>query len=138
MTPGYLRHRAQIIGMLDEQVATYNRWRRAFAEVLDERYYPLTWLDEQVVTGAVKVWGCDNAAIIAELKRYPGWAIDVHGLVAAGDLGGIKNLIGLAEEWGRENGAIAGLVESRLGWMRELKSSGYFPHQVCLRKEFVV
>lgn len=138
MTPAYIKHRAEIIGILDEQIATYNRWRRAFAEVVDERYYPIEWLDSVVTSGAVKVFSNEGAAIIVELKSYPSGAVDVHGLIAAGDLAAIKTLVVEAEEWGCSCGAIAALIESRAGWKREMQSSGYRLHQICIRKELRV
>jgi hypothetical protein len=71
-----------------------------------------------------------------ELRRYPGGALDVHGLVAAGDMVEIRdNLIPCAEAWGRANGCIAGVVESRPGWAKVLKPSGYEVSQVTVRKE---
>ena len=101
---------------------------------MDERYHTLQWLDEQVLTGKVQFWCSDNAAIIAEVRDYPTGAKDIHGLIAAGDLQEIiQLLIPQAEQWGREHGCIAAQIESRPGWARALKD--YDTHQVIIRKE---
>jgi hypothetical protein len=113
----------------------YVAWRDDFTAVMDQRYYTPEWLDERIATGVARFWQGNGAAIVAELRRYPAGAIDVHGLVAAGDLAGIIELIGEAEAWGRENGAVAGVIESRAGWARAMKTHGYEAHQIALRKE---
>ncbi len=116
--------------------STYVEWRDAFADVIDERYYTLDWLDMRLLNGEVRFWGSANAAIIAELRDYPTGAKDVHGLIAAGDVREIiTDLIPKAEAWGRENGCVAALIESRHAWSRVLASYGYSTHQVTVRKE---
>ncbi len=116
--------------------ALYVDWRDAFAEVIDERYYTLDWLDMRLLNGEVMFWGSENAAIIAELREYPTGSRDVHGLIAAGDLHEIiEELIPKAEAWGRENGCIAALIESRPAWAKALAPYGYETHQVTVRKE---
>ena len=116
--------------------AGYCGFRDAFAGVMDERYYTLDWLDQQILLGKVQFFCTDDAAIIAEIKDYPTGAKDVHGLIAAGDLADIiEVLIPQAEAWGKERGCIAGLIESRPGWAKTLKGFGYEPHQLTIRKE---
>lgn len=117
--------------------AGYLKYREEFSRVADERYWPMTWLDERILQGIARFIRSENAAIVAELRRYPGGAMDVHGLIAAGDKNEIINeLIPQAEAWGRENGCIAGVVESRLGWAKALRPHGYELSQVTVRKEF--
>ncbi len=121
--------------MLDDW-AGYCEFRDAFAEVIDERYYSIEWLDQLVATGAAKFWRTEDAAIIAELREYPSGATDVHGLIAAGKLSDIIGaLIPAAEQWGREKGCIAASIESREGWQKALKFYGYSPYQISVRKE---
>lgn len=116
--------------------AAYCEFRPAFSQVLDERYYTLAWLDEQLLNGKVHFWRSDNAAMITELREYPTGAKDVHALIAAGDLDEIITVIGpQVEEWARDQGCIAALVESREGWARALKPIGYRTHQIIVRKE---
>ncbi len=114
--------------------ALYAEWRDAFSEVIDERYYTLDWLDLRLLNGEVRFWGSANAAIIAELRDYPTGAKDVHGLIAAGDLREIvSELIPQAEAWGREQGCIGAIIESRPGWGKMLPD--YEPHQFTIYKE---
>lgn len=114
----------------------YCGFRDAFAEVIDSRYYTLRWLDEQILTGKAKFWSCVGAGLVTEIRDYPTGARDIHTLVAAGDMDKIVNeLRPEAEEWARAHGCIASLIESRSGWAKVLKSSGYEAHQQVLRKE---
>jgi hypothetical protein len=116
--------------------AGYLRFRDAFAAVMDARYYTPEWLDGELLSGAVTFMRTDAAAIIVELRNYPTGAIDVHGIVAAGDLADVVGvLIPRAEQWARELGCIGAVIESREGWSRALKASGYNVHQVAVRKE---
>lgn len=115
---------------------SYAYFREAFGEVLDQRYYPIEWLDQRVEEGrAVCIW-TPKAAIVIELRLYPGGAMDVHGLIATGDRQDIVEiLIPQAEDWGRKQGCVAGVVESRPAWAKLLKQSGYEVSQVTVRKE---
>jgi hypothetical protein len=114
----------------------YLSFRDAFVEVMDERYHTLPWLDQQVLSGKVQFWRSDNAAMITEIRDYPTGSKDIHALIAAGDLDEIIAIITpQAEEWARERGCIAAQVESREGWARALRSSGYQTHQLIVRKE---
>ena len=113
----YLEHRAEILGMVDP------------------RFYPATWIDKQVWTGAIRCLSNATSIIGFEIKTYPGGAKEIHGMFAAGDLEGILPLIDRAEKLGRELGCDIATIASREGWSKVLKSRGYAPHQVTLMKE---
>jgi hypothetical protein len=114
---------------------TYWRFRDQFASVLDPERYTLEWLDRQVAFGAYIVIGNEEACVLCELKSYPAGAMDIHGVLAAGDLETIvEKLIPEALDYGRELGCIGGLIESREGWERELKPFGWSRFQTTLRK----
>ncbi len=115
--------------------AGYCEFRARFEEVADARYHPMGWLDQQILDGNFQFMRSANAAIIIERREYPSGATDVHGVIAAGDLAEIVQLlIPRAEAWGRENGCIAALIESRPEWARVLAPHGYEPHQLTIRK----
>lgn len=114
----------------------YCVFRSAFSEVMDQRYHTLEWLDDQVLSGRVQFWRTDNAAMITEIRDYPTGARDIHALIAAGDLAEIvEEITPAAEQWARSQGCIAAQVESREGWAKALKPSGYESHQLIVRKE---
>lgn len=116
--------------------AGYVLFRPLFAEVIDERYHTLAWLDRQVLDGKVQFWRSDNAAMITEIRDYPTGAKDIHGLIAAGALEEITTiLIPAAEQWARDRGCIAAQIESREGWGRVMRGYGYHPFQLTVRKE---
>jgi hypothetical protein len=115
--------------------AGYLRFRDTLAEVADPAFYPMEWLDAQILCGAAWPIVGREAVLIVEARDYPGGARVAHGLVAAGDLEEIvAELIPEAEEWGRRHGCQLGLIESREGWAKLLKPHGWEPHQLALRK----
>lgn len=114
----------------------YRRFRERFAEALDPRLFTIEHLDGLLASGAAHFFASEDAAIVTEFKTYPTGVRAVVGLIAAGDLDQIEQvLIPRAEAWGRMNGCALALIESRPGWQRRLKRYGYEPHQVSLIKE---
>lgn len=111
----------------------YERFRDEFI-ALDPDRYPADYIDAQVWTGAWRCWGNESAAIIAELKRYPSGLLEVHGVMAAGVLESIVELIPLAEQWGRECGCQFAEIVSLPGWQRVMAKHGYQVAQVRLWK----
>jgi hypothetical protein len=117
-------------------MSDYAAWRDAFAGVLDPQRYTIEWLDGLVAEGRAIFWGAEDAAMLTELRRYPTGAMDIHGLVAAGALDTIiGDLIPRAEAWAQTAGCIGAVIDSREGWTRALKASGYRPYQTAVRKE---
>lgn len=117
--------------------AGYLRWRPAFAMAIDARMYAPEWLDARILAGSAQFWCSDDAAAVTEIRYYPTGAYDVHGLVAAGDAGAVRDrIIPAIEAWGRSIGALGIVIESRPGWARLLRSAGFEPHQMAVRKEF--
>lgn len=113
----------------------YSRFRKEFAQALDPDRYTIEWLDTQVQFGAIMVMGDEEACILFEWKHYPTGAMDVHGMMAAGDMSVIvEKLIPEALEYGKGMGCIGGLISSREGWGRVLKKTGWEIHQTTLRK----
>lgn len=119
---------------MTQALAAYLRHRAEIEALLDPRLYRIEWLDEQVATHSVGCMGNDRGVIVFEVKHYPTGAMDVHGLVAAGELEAILGLIEEAENWARDVGCVGALIASRPGWARVLKSRGYESHQVSVRK----
>lgn len=116
--------------------AAYHKWRPEFESVMDSRMYTIGWLDGQVWSGRAWFWGNDKAGIVAELRHYPTGNFDIHGLVAAGDVGVIRDLlIPQAEAWAKSIGAIGAVIESREGWGKVMRGSGYAPFQMSIRKD---
>lgn len=116
--------------------AGYLEWRSAFAAAMDERLYRPEWLDARILAGTVQFWRSDQAAAVTEVRAYPTGAYDVHGLVAAGDVAEVRDkIVPEVEAWGRAIGAIGIVIESRPGWARALRSAGFVPHQLAIRKE---
>ena len=118
-------------------MSDYPPWREALASAMDSRLYTIEHLDRLVTSGRAQPWFGDRSIMITEMRDYPTGAKVIHGLVAAGDLAEIRDvLIPRAEEWAKLGGCVMAIIESRPGWARALKASGYEPHQMAVRKEF--
>jgi hypothetical protein len=114
---------------------SYLRWRSAFVAAMDPELYPPEWLDGRLLAGTAQFWLGEQAAAVTEVRAYPTGAYDVHGLVAAGDMHEVRGrIVPQIEAWARSIGAIALVVESRPGWARALKGTGFEPHQLAVRK----
>jgi hypothetical protein len=103
--------------------------------MLDPRCYTADWLDVQLLGGMAAAKGSDTAVIVFTVKTYPAGATELHGLVAAGKLAGILDLIEQAEVEAKAAGVTFACIASRPGWARVLKGRGYEMHQTELRKE---
>lgn len=114
----------------------YLRFRDAFAEVLDERTHTIEWLDAQVWTGHMQVWGNDHACLLTEIKQFPTGAFEVHVMIAAGDMGTlVDDTIRQVERWARKIGALFVTIASRKGWEKIMGPHGYAHWQTELRKD---
>ena len=114
----------------------YRTWRPAFAAAMDPRLHTPEWLDARILAGSAQFWRSDHAAAVTEIRTYPTGAYDVHGLIAAGDVGEVRDIIvPEVEAWARTIGALGIVIESRPGWARALKGRGFEPHQLAVRKE---
>lgn len=113
---------------------TYAAWRERFFEAIDETLYPREWLDRRVASGRARFWGNEAGAIVAEIKVYPSGAREVHGLLAAGEIDAIRELIRCAEAWGRAKGCTRATISSHPAWARILREDGYLPSQLTILK----
>lgn len=113
----------------------YQRHRGEIEGLLDPRCHSIEWLDLRLLNGPALAFGNDDAVVVVEIKDYPAGAKEVHGLVAAGSLPGILELIEKAEAYGIEQGCDFASIASRAGWERVLAGRGYAPYQTEIRKE---
>ena len=116
----------------------YLKWRPAFTRAMDARLHTPEWLDGRILAGHAQFWRSERAAAVTEIRNYPTGAYDVHALVAAGDVGEIRDrIIPQVEAWGRAIGALGIVVERRPGWARALRPAGFASHQLAVRKDLV-
>lgn len=115
---------------------TYLLFRDRIAAVLDERLHPLPWLDAQVYAGLVRLLSEGDSCLLYEFRSYPSGAVEIHALVAAGDVDTIAGPIRERfEQIGTDAKCLFATVESRPGWARRLKANDYHTYQVTVRKE---
>lgn len=113
----------------------YLRWRPDFVALLDPQFYTVQWLDDEVVHGRIVLLAAPDAAILISVRTFPAGAKELHGVAATGNLRTIaSDLIPSAEQFGKELGCEIAVIESRPGWEKVMKSSGYELHQVSIRK----
>lgn len=113
----------------------YTDYRDDIIGMLDERFYPYWWVEQQISAGAIGLMENDTAIIGVERKEYPGGAVELHGLFAAGELNGILELIDAACEAGRISGCTVATISSRPGWAKILKSRGFEMRQQMIMRE---
>jgi hypothetical protein len=112
----------------------YVKWRHRLARANDPALIPITHIDELLSDGLAQFWATDDAAIVTELKAWPGGAVTVEVIAAAGKKGDITGpLHKAAQEWAKGEGATHVLVAGRDGWRRELPEFRHY--QTLLLKE---
>lgn len=96
---------------------TYAKWRRRLANANDERFIPITWIDEALDSGRAQFWATDEAAIVTEVTVFPGGAKAVRAIAAAGRKADLTGPLAEAiEAWAREQGCSHAMIEGREGW----------------------
>lgn len=120
---------------MNAQTAALVRHRAEIASILDERFYPLWWVEGEIAAGRIATLANETAIIGFEAKRYPGGATELHGMFAAGDLEGILDLIDEVCSLGVELGVTVAAIESRQGWAKVLKARGFQPERLRIVKE---
>ena len=102
---------------------TYEEWRDRLAEANDPAFWPITALDLELSEGRAQFWSDGEAAMVTRVVSYPGGAVCLDVLAAAGNLRKLTQQIApAAEEWARANGLTHLLVAGRPGWTRVLKN----------------
>jgi hypothetical protein len=112
----------------------YGRHRAEIAGLLDERYYPLEWVETAICEGRIALLHNDGAVLGVERRHYPGGASELHAMFAAGTLSSVLELCDQACEAGKLAGLDCAAVESRGGWEKALRSRGFVRDRVRLVK----
>lgn len=113
---------------------TYEKWRPRLANANDERFIPITFIDEQLAAGAMQFWATDDAALVTAIKEWPGGAVTVETVAAAGRKADIIGpLREAAERFGAAAGCNIALTIGRDGWKRALPE--YRHYQSILIKD---
>lgn len=115
--------------------AGYQRFRDALGQANQSEFYPVEWLDQQVLRGLSWPIIGEAAAVVVGTRMYPGGARAGLVKAAAGDLDELINALApKAEDWAREHGCAIAMVEGREGWARVLKRRGWQHYQTIMRK----
>lgn len=113
----------------------YLRFRDDLAGILDPRFYTVQWLDGELWSGRIRLFADANSCILATLKVYPTGLKECHVEAAAGELSElVSTTIRRVEEWAQQQGCSTIVIQSREGWLKVMKASGYNLHQTAIRK----
>ena len=113
---------------------SYEAWRDRLASANDDAFWPITTIDKMVHAGTAQYWCDGNAALVTHIVEYPGGAVALEALAAAGTMTSLTDGIAAqAEEWAREQGLSHLLIAGRRGWERVHKD--WHHHQSILVKE---
>ena len=114
--------------------SSYAAWRARLAEANDPAFWPIEAIDALLLAGEAHFWGDDNGALVTRLNTYPGGAVAVEAVAAAGTIEGLKDTITPAvERWARLHGCTHLLIAGRAGWARV--HSDWRHHQSILIKD---
>ena len=114
----------------------YLRFRDDLAGILDPRFYTIRWLDGEIWSGRIRLFSGPKSCILVSLKVYPTGLKECHVEAAAGELSElVSTTIRRVEEWAQQQGCSTIVIQSREGWLKVMKSSGYSPYQTAIRKE---
>lgn len=106
---------------------SYEEWRGRLSQANDPAFWPITAIDEELASGRAQFWGGEACAMVTRIIAYPGGAVTLDVLAAAGNLEELtKQIAPAAEEWARAQGLTHIVVSGRPGWARVLKNWRHF------------
>lgn len=114
--------------------AQWARFRDAFASAMEGGLYTVEDLELMIQTGEGYFWPGVTSAVVAKRVVYPSGEAVMQTLWAVGDIEEVVALEPGIAATGRLLGCSSMLVEGRAAWTKVLKSAGYEPWSVTLRK----
>lgn len=116
-------------------VTDYAGWRKRLAKANDAAFWPITAIDEMLTEGRAQFWCDGRGAMVTKVVNYPGGAVAVEAVAAAGNLEALNGPIAQnCEEWARSIGATHLHIAGRPGWERALPKD-WRKYQVIMLKE---
>lgn len=112
----------------------YAAWRERLADANDPAFWPIEAIDRLLLEGQAQFWCDGQSGLITRVVEYPGGAVALEAVAAAGKLDGLTDTIApRVEQWAREQGFTHLLIAGRPGWERVFR--GWRHHQSVLLKE---
>lgn len=100
----------------------------------DPRFWPIEAIDAMLLAGTAQFWSDGKAALVTAIREYPGGAVALEAIAAAGKMGSLRDEINAnVEQWARGQGLSHLLIAGRPGWARVHK--GWRHYQSILLKE---
>ena len=114
--------------------AQWAKYRPAFAEAMAGGLHSIEDMDRKLAQGRAILFPGKDSAIIAEKVDYATGTSVFQATWSIGDLAEILTLAPGVEAIGRSLGCTEMLIEGRKGWERILKTLGYEPWSITVRK----
>lgn len=131
--PGSYRRFPEVTGSWLLTV-TYGKWRARLANANNPVFVPITYIDELLADGLAQFWATADAAIVTHAVEWPGGAVTLKVIAAAGKKADITGeLKDAAEGFARSIGCTHTMVEGRDGWRHAL--TDYEHYQTVLVRE---
>lgn len=112
---------------------SYAAWRDRLATANDPAFWPIEAFDKLLERNEAQFWANDEAAMVTRVAVYPGGAVAIEVMAAAGNLKALIALTPNVNAWGLSIGATHIMVIGRPGWARALPDWRH--HQSILIKE---
>jgi hypothetical protein len=101
--------------------ASWVAWRDRLADANNPAFWPIEAVEHEIVEGRAWFLATENAALVVRRVDYPGGAMVLEALAAAGDMATLTGeLLGHAENLAKEQKLTHLLVAGRQGWPRVL------------------
>jgi hypothetical protein len=112
---------------------SWERWRPEIAKAVDGSHHTIESIDRQLAEGNLYPWFAEDCCLLLSFVQYPSERT-CQVMWAAGDLGAVLAQSDAVDAFARGAGCTEILIESRPAWGRALKSLGYRPWSVTVRK----
>lgn len=99
--------------------ADYVAWRARLGDANDPAFWPVEAIDELLLEGHGQFWSDGESALVTRAVLYPGGAVALEAVAAAGKLESLRDTVApKVEEWARSQGFTHMLIAGRGGWAR--------------------
>lgn len=93
-------------------------WRDALEAANDPSFVPIEAIEEKLANGTAQFWCDGNVALVTEVVHWPGGAVSVDALAAAGDMAALnENIEPAVEKWASQFASHLRVI-GRPGWAK--------------------
>lgn len=113
----------------------YAAWRERLAEANDPAFWPIEEIDRLVRSDQAQFWSDGVSALVTRVVKYPGGAVAIEAMAAAGTSESLwQDIEPGVEKFARAHGLTHELIAGRIGWVRKVPP-GWRHYQSMFIKE---